>query len=83
MSHPQTAFLLNFIIPGVGLAYLGKKSVAMVNFGIAVILPLAACWFWPETSSNWVRYLILAIAAGSGGFAHAAAEQDVGKKKDV
>jgi hypothetical protein len=71
MKSPARAFLLSFVIPGLGLAYLGKRRSAALNFLVAVFVPVATYLLWPDTSLDFMHYVVLAIAAGSAGLAHA------------
>jgi hypothetical protein len=67
MKKSTTATVMNFVIPGAGLWYLGKRAVGMVNLLVAtaIIVLLAG------VVSEQIHYAILAVAAGSAGLAHA------------
>ena len=67
------ATALSVILPGAGLAYLGKWLAAAINFAIAVALPLLSLAFGSKELVEHIHYVYLGIAAGSGGWAHAAA----------
>ena len=67
------ATALSVILPGAGLGYVGKWTAAALNFAAAVALPLLALLFGSKEIGEHIHYLILAIAAGSGGWAHATA----------
>ena len=74
MKSPVIAAVLNFVIPGAGLIYVGRMYAAAANFAVAVIAPFTWVTF-VEDGFDTVPLLTLAIAAGSAGFAHAAAGQ--------
>lgn len=69
MKKSTIATALNFVIPGSGLWYLGKRSWAVANILVAtpVVFVLASHPLLGER----VHYVILAAAAGSAGLAHA------------
>ena len=69
MSRSTIAAVLSFVIPGAGLWYLGNRGRAVLNFTAAVLLTLIGA----VSQREHVHYLFLAIAAGSAGYAHAAA----------
>jgi len=71
MKSSKTAMLLNFVIPGAGLWYLGMTRGALLNLVVAMLIPMCG-FFW---LSEHVHYLFLAVAAGSAGLAHAVASQ--------
>lgn len=72
MRSTVTAPLLNALLPGAGMWYLGRPGRAIANFGLAVLITAVASVF----GSEHIHYVLLAIAAGSAGYAHAAAAQD-------
>lgn len=73
MKNSTIATALNFILPGSGLWYDGKRSWGVVNFLIAtVIVAVLACH---PLSEERIHYVILAVAAGSAGLAHSAASR--------
>lgn len=67
MKKSTIAAVTSFVIPGAGLWYLGKRAVGIVNLLIAsaIIVLLAGA------VSDQIHYVILAVAAGSAGLAHA------------
>ena len=69
MTRSTTATLLSFVLPGAGLWYLGRHRKAVVNFVAAVLASIAGL-LW---ANEHVHYVILGIAAGSAGYAHATA----------
>ena len=79
-ARPAVAFLLSFLVPGLGLLYLGKRVAAGVNFSLAMIVPALLIWLWPTGAMDVIHYALLAIAAGSAGAAHAAATRAVPRR---
>jgi TM2 domain-containing membrane protein YozV len=73
MRKSTIAALMSVVIPGAGLFYCGRVRSALANLVIALAVPLVAVW--AGFPGEHVLWLILAIAAGSAGFAHAAAEK--------
>ena len=73
MKSPLLAFLLSFFFPGLGLVYTGHRWQGVVNLLIALAVPPILIWLWPDSVLEFLHYVMLAIAAGSGGLAHAAA----------
>ena len=71
MKRSTLAALLNFAVPGAGLWYLGARLYGVINLAVAtaVILLLSR----PEATEERMHYVILAVAAGSAGLAHAMA----------
>ncbi len=71
MKKPTVAATLNFVIPGAGLWYLGRKLWAGANLlgATALVLGVVAA----GQVSEQIHYVILAVAAGSAGLAHAIA----------
>lgn len=59
MKKPWLAFLLNFILPGAGLAYLGKWGWALLNFVAVLILGFLLASAVPSDSLG-------AVSAGLG-----------------
>jgi hypothetical protein len=68
MKKSTVAAVLNFVIPGAGLWYLGRKTWAAANLLGATILVLGITAV--GQLSEQVHYVILAVAAGSAGLAH-------------
>lgn len=73
MKRSTKAGLLSFIIPGAGLWYCGRPMLAVVNFLIALACPLVG--FYALLLGEHVLWIILGIAAGSAGYAHAVASR--------
>jgi hypothetical protein len=64
------------LLPGAGLAYLGKWKWGFFNLGVVLLIGLAAAFIVPdETFEKYVRYIGIGCAAGSGGLAQALATQ--------
>ena len=71
MKKPWLAFLCSFFVPGAGLAYLGNWLAGIVNLCLATLIVVGFMMVQPDQSLDYLHYVILVIAAGSGGFAHA------------
>lgn len=69
MKRSTKAATLSFLLPGAGLWYLGESAHAIINFAVAIVLAALALF----SSHEHLHYALLAIAAGSSGYAHAAA----------
>lgn len=67
MKKSTTATVMNFVIPGIGLCYLGKRAAGVVNLLVATTLIMLLA----GAVSDQIHYVILAVAAGSAGLAHA------------
>ena len=80
MKSPALAAVLNFILPGAGMLYLGKPLSAAANFLVALVAPFAWAAF-VENGLETVHFVALGIAAGSAGFAHAVAGQMNGRSR--
>lgn len=68
MKKSTIAAVLNFVIPGSGIWYLGKRVLGVVNLLVATALVILLAGV-AETEDP-IHYVILAIAAGSAGLAH-------------
>lgn len=68
MKRATMAAALSFVVPGAGLWYLGESRQAIVNLIVAAILSA----FVIATGHEHLHWGLLAIAAGSSGYAHAA-----------
>lgn len=65
---------LSFVVPGLGLAYLGRVRSAWANFLIATGVLSTVIGLASDASIvEHIHYLILAIAALSSGYAHGVA----------
>ncbi len=68
------AVAMNVLLPGLGLAYLGKWRFAAANF-IVVTLIVAVCFLIPEpTIVEHIHWVFLILLVGSGAVAHALAD---------
>jgi len=72
MKPTVIAPLLNAILPGAGLWYLGESARGIANFLAAVAVTAVAGLLGTEH----IHYVLLAIATGSAGYAHAVARPD-------
>ncbi|HQZ66873.1 MAG TPA: hypothetical protein PLY87_17395 [Planctomycetaceae bacterium] len=73
MKRSTRAGLLSLILPGAGLWYCGRPLLGLINFVIALVSPLIG--FYAGLIGEHILWMILAIAAGSAGFAHAVGSQ--------
>jgi hypothetical protein len=69
MKKANIAAALSFVVPGAGLWFLEKRLWAVVNLLVATSLVLLLSGFGP--ANERIHYVILAVAAGSSGLAHA------------
>ncbi len=76
MKQRTIATALSFIVPGLGLVYLGKKSAGALNIFLAFAVPVVIGLAW---TNEYLHYVFLAIATGSAGYAHAAGTRYVTK----
>ena len=68
MKRSTIAFLLSLVLPGAGLWYCGWRKLALANFLLAVGIPIGG--LSTGFLSEHIHWVLLAIAAGSAGFAH-------------
>ena len=75
-SHKNVvlATVLKAILPGVGLAYLGKWKWAVVNFVIAQAVVVGAIYA-DEKLVEHIHWVVLVLVVGSGSIAHTAAKR--------
>ena len=73
MKTSIIASVSNFILPGSGLWYLGEHRRAIWNFVIAAAINVTVFLLHFEQ----IHYVLLAIAAGSAGYAHAISTRQV------
>lgn len=69
MKRSTIAATLSFLVPGAGLWYLGEFRHAMINIVVAAVLTAIIL----ATGHEHLLWGVLAVAAGSSGYAHAAA----------
>jgi hypothetical protein len=72
-SNPWVATILSFVVPGLGLAYLGKVGWGLVNLAAVAAAAAAGAAVFPAAFWEHAHYAALAFAAGSAGLAHAVA----------
>ena len=78
MKNSWYAFVLSFVVPGAGLAYCHKWTWAAGNLALVTVAIAVVVFFFPGSLVyDHIHYLIVALAAGSAGFAHAVATQMV------
>ena len=82
MKSQRVATLLNFLVPGAGLWYLGRSEFAISN-ALTAFAVLFAWTGWVEGGMESIHYAILAIAAGSAGIAHAVSDVADSPKRTV
>ncbi len=76
MKKPFIAFLLSFLLPGAGLAYLGKWKWAILNLVAVLLVGVLASFLLPEDIfDRYIRYIGFGCAGGSGGLAQQLAIQ--------
>ncbi|MEQ9409098.1 MAG: hypothetical protein RIK87_15290 [Fuerstiella sp.] len=71
MKRRTIATALNFVVPGAGLWYLGRIRSGVLNLLVAILVPVAV-GILVSSETTYSLYAVLAVAAGSAGFAHAA-----------
>ena len=71
-KRPLIAGVLNFVVPGLGLLYLGFKKAALINFSLVNVV-LVVCSLADPKLLEHVHYLFLGLAALSAGYAHGVA----------
>jgi hypothetical protein len=76
MKKPIVAFLLSFLLPGAGLAYLGKWKWAVINLAVVLLVGILAAFLLPEDIfDRYIRYVAIGCSGGSGGLAQQLAVQ--------
>jgi hypothetical protein len=76
MKSPLLAFTLSFFLPGAGLWYLGKWAWGFVNLAVVLVIGVVVAFtLSEEVLEQYIRYLSIACAGGSGGLAMAIAQQ--------
>ena len=68
MKRRTIATVMSLFVPGSGLWYLHRKSAAVINLALAILIPTLIGLFW---TTEYIHYVLLAVAAGSAGYAHA------------
>ena len=77
MKQRTIATSLSFVVPGLGLFYLGKKSAGALNILLAISIPLIIGLAW---TNEYLHYVFLAIATGSAGYTHATGTHSLTKE---
>ena len=76
MKKSIVAFTLSFLLPGAGLAYLGKWKWAFINLGIVLLVGIAATFLLSKEALHlYGHYIAIGCSAGSGGLAQALTTQ--------
>jgi hypothetical protein len=76
MKSPLLALTLSFFLPGAGLAYLGKWKWGILNLVIVLGIGVAAALILSDaTFDQYIRYIAIGCAGGSGGLAQAMAKK--------
>jgi hypothetical protein len=80
-KKPWVAFVLSLVLPGAGLCYLERWSLGILNFVVvqAILLSLVLAPLGTEVY-EYFHYVLLVLAAGSAGLAHAIATQTSGRR---
>lgn len=73
MKTSTIATALNFIVPGSGLWYCGKRMWGVANLLLASVI-VSVLVGHPVTGER-IHYVMLAVAAGAAGWAHSVASQ--------
>ena len=72
--RPFIAGLLNFLVPGTGLLYLGYRRAALINFGLVNLILVVLTFVWTSPAIiEHIHYVFLGLAALSAGYAHGVA----------
>lgn len=61
MKKPWLAFLLNFLLAGAGLAYLGLWLWAVVNLLVTVACGFGMFFYVPASQQSWIEILLPVI----------------------
>ena len=86
MSHtrkPLIAGILSFVIPGLGLLYIGHKTGALINFALVNLTLIVFTVFLADpTLIEHVHWLFLGLGALSAGYAHGVASSNHRREVD-
>lgn len=82
-KKPWVAFVLSLLLPGAGLCYLDRWSWGVLNFLVvqAVLVGLVLAPLGSEVF-EYFHYVLLVLAAGSAGIAHAIGSQKGQSRKN-
>ena len=73
--RPWMAFVLNFVVPGAGLVYLGRWWQGIANAVLVLGILLALFFGYGESALvEHIHWVFLALMAASGGYAHGVAQ---------
>ena len=70
MKKPFVAFLLSFLLPGAGLAYLGKWKWAMINLLVVLAIGVVLSLVLPDQIfERYAQLIAIGCSSGSAGLA--------------
>ena len=73
-KRPRLALFLSLILPGAGLAYLGRWRAALANFLLVHAVLFSIVFGFAESNlMEHIHYVFLGLAGASAGYAHAQA----------
>jgi hypothetical protein len=76
LKKPWLAFTLSFLLPGAGLAYLGRWKWAAINLAFVLSIGVLGEMFLSEDFLNhYARFIAIGLGAGSAGLAQSLADQ--------
>ena len=76
MKKPFVAFLLSFLLPGAGLAYLGKWKWAMINLlGVLAIGVVLSLVLSDQIFEHYAQLVAIGCSSGSAALARTLAVQ--------
>ncbi len=75
MQRLTTATVLNFVLPGAGLCYLGRWAWGIANLLVVTAIGGSIALADQQLFNDISHYLVLAFAAGSAGLAHSVASR--------
>ena len=61
VKKPWLAFVLNFLLAGAGLAYLGLWAWAFVNLIVALAAGVCLAFFFPSSQLGWLEIMLPVI----------------------
>jgi hypothetical protein len=75
-TRPKTALAvaLNCLVPGSGLAYLGRWSLAIANFVIVLVVVVGCFVANDPTLMEHIHWVLMVLVVGSGALAHGVAK---------
>jgi hypothetical protein len=76
VKKPIIAFTLSFLLPGAGLAYLGKWKWGFINLGVVLLIGVVAAFTLSnETMRDYGHYIAIVCSGGSAGLASTLTKQ--------